>query len=133
MVQTGTAELVVLPNRLAELRVSRADAHVLSAVLLEKIRYLTWREADITAAQAWDVHRMSRMAYEIAASQGDAVLSNLSSEDLRILWDTPKSSELRFLANAMASEKCDSVRAAGSVDPVVADAVAKSVVDTMTM
>jgi len=125
--QKPTSDL--LKNGLVTIAMTRSDAGFVIDRLKERIRRITWLD-DFSTSSATEVWRAARLCYEIRAQDGkDTVfLTNLSREDLDIVYDFPKNwntAELRKLVDELRAR----TRPAGPAGPIEADLMAKELTD----
>lgn len=144
----GRPAFLIGKNGLATAALEQSDASFVLDRLKERIRRLTWLD-DFGPESAHEIWRAARMCHELATQFEEQRkkeqpvldpedllplvvfrLSNLSLEDLDILYDFPKHWSTDALRKLIDQER-GRVRSAGPVGPVEADAMAKDLVDVM--
>ena len=116
-----------------------SDAAALTSVLKDRVRRITWIE-EAGPMEFREIHRISRMLYEMSEvshvrtggfpSTGFPVLSNLSREDVEILYALDDQ-RVGWLTNVINRFR-ETVREHGPVGPVEADLAAKDFLTVMT-
>jgi hypothetical protein len=81
--------LFTMKDGLVTIRLDPSDAAIITNLLKERVRRITWLEGAGTK-EFVEVHRISRMCYEMSDEDlhpdGFPTLSNLSREDVDILY-----------------------------------------------
>ncbi len=125
----------VHPDKLVDITMHARDAMVVVERVMERIRHLTWRGKGRDVCL--EIHRAARICYEIEEQLTDACdgvvrLTRMGKEDVAILINVPKSTDIEALNRFLVNDVNPVVREAGPVSPVEADYVVKSLIEVMS-
>lgn len=118
-------------NGFVELRLSESDSIQLLQMMKARIRRITHLE-NAGPPDFAEVSRLARLCYSLAsATKGMPVsVPHLSREDLEAMYVLPISNLDSFFLEALNEVRLKT-RTGGPVDPVMADQMAKSLVEVM--